>query len=307
MTLKDLEKKYAELKAADVNDFLNDVQVAARDPEIGPLRLVGFLEGFVGGTRPTERVALILHGKVIAAMMILLEQSRSAEGLRDRTLQFLEYASASVKTRYDYVGTAVKVLNYMIVSTGLNWSILKDSPSLDIIVLNLINGIRFDEKSPERFALAGKGKVVVDGGIMRIFSSEVGESGVKAFDIAKDSIEVITRNARDEKLKSSEQGDAEAIAAFAETFIRAQDVFVAGRGTANDYQDGDEVDVCITGCAGNILLCETVGSDNHLSGEILNEELIKGVRVEDLTDFFFDKDCIRGATLFMDGEDVFFL
>ena len=306
MTLNDLEIKYAELDVAAVNDFLNDVQVAARDPEIGSLRLVGFLEKIVGDVRPAERDALILHGKVIAAMMILLEQTRSAEALRDRTLQFLEYASASVKARYDYVGTAVKVLNYKITETGLNWSVLKDSPSLDIIVLNLIKGIRFDEKSPERFALAGKGKIVIDGGIMRIYSSEVGESGAKAFDIANDSIEVITRNARDEKLKNSEQGDAEAIAAFAESFIGFQDAFVAGRGAANEYQDGDEVDICITGVAGNTLLCETVGSDDRLTGKILNEELIRGVRVEDLADYFFDKDCIRGATLSLDGEDVSF-
>ncbi|MBQ3881945.1 MAG: hypothetical protein II730_05535, partial [Bacteroidales bacterium] len=58
---------------------------------------------------------------IICASILVSHAARTMAEVRKKTLLFLEYASALVKTRYDFVKVAVNVLSYPITVTGLDW------------------------------------------------------------------------------------------------------------------------------------------------------------------------------------------
>lgn len=320
MTIKELELQYATLNATDSSSFIKNIRAAQNGNEVTTLSLVGFLDRIITGflpegrrmckavpdLPPVDKEILTLHGKIICAAILISNSARAVEDVRKKTLLFLEYASALVRSRYDFVKIAVNVLSYPISATGLDWKTVQDAPSLDIISYKLTGGIKFDKKSPNYFQFTGKGKITCSKGLLSVFSAEVGEAGAKAFSVFDDCAEVITRNSRDEKLKSSDQKNADAIASFATTFIKNQEGYVKGKNTQRQYSSGDVVDIRVTDINEGNICCEILDLDNPLKGIVVNEELIKGTETGDLFDYLFEDDVITGARLIMDDDGIRF-
>ena len=320
MTIKDLEKQYASLNASDGSAFIISIHAAKNEDGITTLSLMGFLDGLINGflpegrrmckaapnLTPQDKEILTLHGKIICSAILVSHSARTMADVRNKTLLFLEYASALVKTRYDFVKIAVDVLSYPITVTGLDWKTVQDAPSLDIISYKLSGGIKFDKKAPDYFQFTGKGKVTCTRGVLTVQSAEVGEAGAKAFTLFDGSAEVVTRNSRDEKLKSSDQRNIEAIASFASTFTKNQEGYVKGKSAKRQYSSGDTVDIKVVDISEGDLCCEILDLDNPLKGVLVKEELIRGTEAEDLFPYLFADDVIPGARLIMDEDGVRF-
>ncbi len=313
MTLKDLEIQYASLTPEKGKAFIKSVHSAFSGGEINTLSLLGFLEKVLEEFRSEgrricsqrdaisslDRDNLTLHGKIVGAMMVILQKSRSYSDLRDKTLLFLTYSAAVVKTKYDFAAFFMDALCYRILETGLDWRTLEDSPSLDILCYKLEEGMRFDKLHSKSFGLVGKGKVECRDGRLRVFSSDVGEAGNKAFSVFEDRIEVVTRNTREERLKSSGQDNVEMLWEFADTFLKTQDAFVRTASRKREYKEGDVVDIMVTSMSNDesTLYCKAVDLDQPVTGEIVNEELVKGTWTKNLVQYVRNGDCIRDAVV----------
>lgn len=313
MTLKDLETQYASLTPEKGKTFIRSVRSAYSGGEVNTLSLLGFLERILADFYPEgrricslrgtvssqDRDSLTLHGKIAGAMMIILQKSRSYSDLREKTLLFLTYSAAVVKTKYDFAAFFMDALCYRILETGLDWRSLEDSPSLDMLCFKLEEGMRFDRSHSESFGLTGKGKVECRDGRLRVCSSDVGEAGNKAFSVFDDRIEVVTRNTREERLKSSGQDNVEALWEFADTFLKTQDAYVKSAFRKREYKEGDVVDIMVTSMSNDerTLYCQVVDLDQQVTGEVVNEELVKGTWTKDLIRYVCNGDCIRGAVI----------
>ena len=318
MTVKDLESLSLDPSAGD--GYISTFKQALSDPEVGPLPLLGFLERRVDGFLPDarricaagadmsaeDRDLLTLYGKVVASMLLVQKQTGSYSDMKEKLLLLLEFCSAAVRTGYPFLETALDVLNYRIKDLGLSWSIIRDSTSLDVLSFRMMPAIRFDRTVSEPFQYVGRGKVTCTDGILRVFSAEVGESGAVAFSL-DGRVEVVTRNSRDEKLKASGQNDAEALAEFAGKFLTAQDAFYRPKPTRKIYNDGDSVDIRITGYGkcNKGRACESLDAENPIRGELLDEELTKGLYTRDIYPYLLGGDCIEGAVV-RKGDDVLF-
>ena len=313
MTLKELETLYTSLTPENVKSFLKCIHSSYSGGEVNTLSLLGFLERILTEFRPEgnricslrgqvssqDRDNLTLHGKIAAAMMVILQQTRSYSDLRDKTLLFLSYSAAVVKTKYDFAALFINSLCYRIIETGLSWGTLQEAESLDVICYSLAAGIRFDENSSDSFSFSGKGKVECRDGQMKIYSSDIGEAGNQAFSVLDDKVVVITRNSREERLKSSEQDSVEALSRFSETFLETQGSFVQERSRNKDYKVGDIVSIMITGVTQteDTLLCSIVDLNVHAEGKIIDEEVLKGTWTKDLIPYICDGDCICNAVI----------
>lgn len=313
MTLKELETQYASLSPEKGKAFIKSIHAAHTGREVNTLSLLGFLEKILeefrseshricslrGTMTNQDRDVLTLYGKVAGAMMIILQQSRSYSDLREKTLLFLTYSAASVKKKYDFAAFFMDALCYRTVETGLDWRTLEDSVSLDVICYKLAEGIRFDKGRSDTFTFVGKGKAECRDGRLRVCSADVGEAGNRAFSVCDDRIEVLTRNVRDERLKSSDQDNADALADFADTFLKNQDAFVKAVSRKREYKDGDMVDIMVTSMSNDesTLYCKVVDLDQSITGEIVNEELVKGTWTKNLVRYMCNGDCIRDAVV----------
>ena len=322
MTIRDIESFYSSLTPAKGDEFIRLIREADKSPDINALQLMGVLERIVGEFRPEgrricaegsrmsqeDRDMLTLQGRIVAALLLVLHKTRSGESLREHTLLFLAYASAVVRVKYDYLTTALDVICYRISSPGIDWHIVQDATSLDLLSYKLIEGIRFDRESPETFLYQGRGQVVCRDGRLSVSSSGAIESGARAFGICDERVGVYTRNVRDEKIKSTEQYNATALRAFSDTFLRVQEDGARKGAARREYQGGEYVDIQVLGYTadGESLQCRVVDTDADVRGPLINEELIKGVWTRDLLEYFCDEDCIRGAVLFRDEEGYSF-
>lgn len=321
MTLKELENEYSSLTTETAKGFIKGIHSSYVSEDVNTLSLLSFLERILtsflpegrricalrGKVSSTDRDNITLHGKIVAAMMIILQQTKSYADLRSKTLIFLAYSAAVVKTKYNFAALFLDSLNYRILETGLTWRSIQED-SLDVLCYALENGIRFDKEYSDFFSFSGNGKVECRNGKLRICSSDVIEAGNQAFSIFDERISVVTRNTREERLKSSVQDDAESLAAFADTFIQTQDSFHKEKQHKKEINPGDKVGIKVTGLSesGEIMLCSTVGTDDSIDGEIINEELIKGTWTRDIIPYLFDGDCIREAVV-VEKEDNYCL
>ena len=235
MTLLELETQYANLTPSGASEFIQSIRAVDKDPDVSTLLLVGKLEQFIAKFRAEgkricasgasmsqdDRDRLTLHGRIIAAFLVILHRTNSVSALREYTLLFLEYASAVVRTKYDYLSTALDVISYRITALGIDYHVVRDTSSLDLLSYKLIEGLRFDKTRGETFSFQGWGRVLCRDGKLSVCSSDALESGAKAFSICGERVSVMTRNIRDEKLKSTEQFDAGALRSFADTFLRS--------------------------------------------------------------------------------------
>ena len=308
MTLQELKDQFAELKPERADSFIASIHTAYTERSVNALQLISFLDGiiddFVPDWRTADRKQVILHGKILAALMIVLQQTRSFERLTERTLLFLTWCAEVVKKDYKYVELFADALNYLVVDTGFDWGALKSPASLDIICHHLNHGISFDKRDSLIFSYVGKGCLDGMDGKLRLCSSDAAATN-PAFSIG-DRIGVVTRNAREEKLKESERCDVEALTKFAETFLKVQDAFVEKAPQVREYEVGDTVSVKITGLTDDeeSFTCDIVDPDRKISGRILNEELVKGLWTKDLIPYLLDGDCVREARIVRrDGEE----
>ena len=320
MTIQDLQRQYSEVSSKSGDAFIKNICAARSDAGITTLSLMGFLDRIVTDFLPEgrrmckaapdlpsgDREILTLHGKIICAAILVSHSARAVSEVRKKTLLFLEYASALVRTRYDFVRMAAEVLSYPITVTGLDWKTVLDAPSLDIISYKLMGGMKFNRSKPDYFQFTGKGKVTCTKGLLSVYSADVGEAGARAFTLFDGCVEVVTRNSRDEKLKSSDQQNADAIASFAATFAKNQEGYVKGRNTVRHYSSGDIVDIRVTDIDEGEICCEILDPDNPLKGVVVNEELIRGTETEDLFPYLFEDDVIPGARLITDGDVIRF-
>ena len=301
MTLQELKAQFAELKPERADSFIASIHTAYTEKSVNALQLISFLDGIIDGFVPDWRTAdrkqIILHGKILAALMIVLQQTRSFERLTERTLLFLTWCAAVVKKDYKYVELFADALCYLVVDTGFDWGALKSPASLDIICHHLHQGISFDKRDSVMFSYVGKGCLDGMDGKLRLCSSDVAVTN-PAFSIG-DRIGVVTRNAREEKLKESERCDVEALTKFAETFLKVQDAFVEKAPQVREYEAGDTVSVKITGLTDDeeSFTCDIVDPDRKISGRILNEELVKGLWTKDLIPYLLDGDCVCDARI----------
>ena len=318
MTIKDLEQKYMTSDRTDGPAFIKSIRAVKNDSGVAKLSLLGFLDRLISDFLPEgrrickaapnlssqDKRILTFQGKVICAAILVSQETRTVENLRRLTLLFLEYASVLVKTKYDFVKVAVDTLSYPITSTGIDWKTIQDELSLDIISYKLTTGIVFDRSRPDYFQFTGKGKIICANGVLSVASAEVGETGATAFTLFDESVKVVTRNSRDEKLKSSAQRDIEALASFAMSFIRSQEAFVKGKPKKREYSTGDRVNIRFT--YASELECEILDPDNPMPGRVINEELIKGTWTEDIKAFLFDGDVIEGAEMVIDEDGTWY-
>ena len=308
MTLQELKAQFAELKPERADSFIANIHTSYTEKSVNALQFISFLDGiiddFVPDWRTAERKQIILHGKILAALMIVLQQTRSFERLTERTLLFLTWCAAVVKKEYNYATLFADALCYLVVDTGFDWGTLQSPISLDIICHHLNHGIRFDESDSVMFSYVGKGCLDAMEGKLRLCSSDAVTTN-PAFSIGN-RIGVVTRNAREEKLKDSERDDVEALKKFAETFLKVQDAFVEKGPQVREYETGDTVSVKITGLTDDeeSFTCDIVDPDRKISGRILNEELVKGLWTKDLIPYLLDGDCVREAKIVRrDGEE----
>ena len=309
MTPQDIKDQYEALTLENSNAFIKNIRSAYADGSMGMPSLIGCLEKLLdafqpigrkicltkGGMPDRDREQVVLHAKIAAALMVILQGNKSYPKLRDMTLLFLTYAAAVVKKEYGFAGMFLDVMNYRILETGLDWRTLQDATSLDILCYKMAEGIRFDRESPEGFTFVGKGVAELKDGVLRVCSSDAGAAGSRAFSVVDGRMEVATRNVREERLKMSEQDDAEALARFAATFLKAQEGYVAPAPKAKEYQVGDVVTIKFTTV--DDFECEILGQGWKTVGKIIDEELVKGTWTRHIIPYLYDGDCIENAVV----------
>ena len=240
------------------------------------------------------------------ASMLAPKQAGQEKDLKKKMLLFLESAAAENNSRLPFLNVALDTINYRVSSLGISQKDLRVIDSLTGVAARMLPAINFDKSHSRPFQYIGRGKVTCSNGVLKIYSANVDESGVTAFSL-DGRIEVITRNARDEKLKSSGQNDAQALAEFASSFLSAQAAFARSVPGRRECLDGDKVDIRITGYEkGNTgRACESLEAENPIRGAILDEELCKGLFTRDIMPYLLTRDCIEGAVVRI-GEKIRF-
>ena len=236
MTIRDLQRKYgsAVTESHPFTTFLSDIRAAASDPGILTSDLRILLDRRVGdflpegericagnGMAPDDRQALTDGGLTVAALMLILMKMNSAEALREAALLFLQYCATAVASGYDFTGAALDVASRPIASLGFRWKDLEDAASLDIVAYKFIRDTRYRSTGFSPLIYSGRGTVQVRDGRMEVSSFCGTESGAEAFRCADGRVTVLSRNVRDERLKSSERDEADALAEFARTYLGA--------------------------------------------------------------------------------------
>ena len=151
MTLNDLESRFTSLTPETGGEFIKGIHAAKKNPDISIQQLLEVLERFVAAFRPEgrrltseirkmtddEREILSVHARIVAAMLLVLQEAKQTSALREKTLLFLEYASALVRTKFDFLTTALDVLSYPVASVGLRWGVIEESTSVQIIATSI--------------------------------------------------------------------------------------------------------------------------------------------------------------------------
>lgn len=325
-TVNHLESVYTKSQLAPSTDLIAAIRTASTDGSISKLSLSSFLDGHINELSGTcdalcgrqeeftskEKDKLALLGQLIASNIILLFETKSQSAMRTNLLAFLDYASHCINSKYDFVGTAAKIMSYDIKDLGYTWSVVENSLSMDLLAFMICNQMTFDTDSGHRYEYAGNGKVVIEDGILKIMSSPFAEPGSVAFTLCNGSVEVRTRNIREERLKTCDSRNAESLESFAKYYLMIQKE--SGRSVLTqfkqDFKVGDVVTLktreAIQDEDGHLqLMCEILESRECLQGTIKDEELVKGLYTHDLIDneFIFDNDCFPDAVIDLHDEE----
>ncbi len=318
MTIAELETLWLSTTVDNSADLVRGIRAAYSSGEISNLDLVAFLDRTVDafmpearricsstdGIGPEDKEALFLHGLLIASEILILCEMRSARRLRDRALLFLEFASASVSSKYPFVQIAVKVIGHDMVSGGFTWSMVEKATSLDVLSYHFCNAARF-AKAEIPFSYTGKGIVEMREGKVTVSPSEKAET--EAFGVFSDCVTVRTGRSRDIRLKASDQDEIPELCSFFDKFSQAQDAFQPPRRNDPVPAPGDYVDVQYTGeddSDGFPIMC--VISHEEIRGSLAQEELVHFVWTDMVTDYLRQEDCILGVRLETDDKGPYF-
>ena len=147
-------------------------------------------------------------------------------------------------------------------------------------------------KAIPSFTFAGKGFVSCRDGVASIALTDQTENRSVAFAVADGTVEVVTRNVREERLKATERDEADVLQDFADGFVEAQRrIFPRNR---QALEEGDKV--TITGIhedAEGVLWCRPVGADEEMV--LFDDELVAGTYVRDIFPYLYEDDFIKGA------------
>lgn len=160
MTISELKAQFDSLKPERAETFIMSIHAAYTEKGVNVLHLISFLDGIIDGFVPdwkaADRRQLTLYGKILAALLIVLHQTRSYERLSERTRLLLTWCASVVKKEYDYVALFLDALSYQVIETGLDWNTLQSTASLDVLCHHLHRGIRFGGGDSSVFFYTGK-------------------------------------------------------------------------------------------------------------------------------------------------------
>lgn len=154
-------------------------------------------------------------------------------------------------------------------------------------------------KAIPSFTFAGKGFVSCRDGVASISLMDQTENRSIAFTVAEGTVEVVTRNVREERLKATERDEADVLQDFADGFVAAQRRIIPRSKQA--LMEGNKVTVTgIHEDAEGVLWCKPVGAVEEMI--LFDDELVAGTYVRDLFPYLYENDFIKGARV--DADDA---
>ena len=132
MTLQELERQYKATGAENINDFIWAIRSCVKQGSIPTLQMMGFLNKVISSysekaqmlcdaTLPTDETSsaeLLCHGKILAANILLLQQTRSYRDLAEKLLLLLQWSACLNSNKEDLTGLAVKCMSYQCTEPG---------------------------------------------------------------------------------------------------------------------------------------------------------------------------------------------
>ena len=328
MTYKEIEESYRETSPGQFAAFMYMIKKAISARESSPFEAsyalcrIAYSEvrecrrtGMKGASMDDgERQRLIMSAKVVACALVLLCESRSRKEARTISLLFLEYSSYLNSCKYDLTGLAVKCGCYAMTTPGFSWSMIETSIGIDILIYKMLEHAKFDMSHElEEIIIDRAGSVCLKDGKLHISSALSRDPDITAFSNHDKTVEVCTRNIRDERLKASNIDDISAVDYFASTFIRAQDASRKMKPKKNGKElvrygkysivlkEGRKDDAGL-----KYLECTALGTQYDGICEIKEEELAKGIYTHDLIDYLYEQDAIENAELVDEEEPPLF-
>lgn len=255
-----------------------------------------------------DRLRLTKAAVVTACSLIYACETCSKLEARNKTLLLIEYISYLNNGKdYDLPGIAAKACSYRMKFPGFKISQIENSIGIDMIAHNLSSKALFDKQYPlPPLKINGAGSLSISDGIISISSAPLWERTVTSFTGHGNSLEARTRNERDERLKSSDIEKIAPLEDFQRLFLLAQGKSpknIAGRKLKPLIQDESYAigDIRVDE-DGQTILCRAIGTDYDGDCEIEPDELVKGLYVDDLIDYFPTEGCIENAILVKEGE-----
>lgn len=325
MTLQELERQYKATGAENINDFIWAIRSCVKQGSIPTLQMMGFLNKVISSysekaqmlcdaTLPTDETSsaeLLCHGKILAANILLLQQTRSYRDLAEKLLLLLQWSACLNSNKEDLTGLAVKCMSYQCTEPGFTWDTIKNAISLSFIVFHISSNGKFSKTPLQSLFYHGKGSVCLENGELHISSCMDWRSGARAWELSGAGISVHTRNSREEKLKASCIDNAAQLSEFAKGFTATQAAIgTPGKSIVKEAKVGGTVTLkCheIREEDGSLSLdAMPMYSSLEKVGTVLNEELLKGIWTEDLLRYVYEGDCIKDAELVDDkGKPTF--
>lgn len=328
MSFKELEQCYKETGLEKFKSFITVVKGVRSSREMTTFELANSLGriaeaeadecraiGAKGvNMSAEERRRLTKAARLLACCVVLLCETKSKTETRNKTLLLLEYLSCAQKSDHGLFRLAVDACSYAMTSPGFSLSRLELLDSIDLIAYTMSSEAVFDKNNRlDDLVAVGAGSAVIRNGVMSISSAPVWETSVKAFSGHGGALEVRARNVRDERLKASELEEITSLENFSSTFLLSQEKsarmkperklgeLVKGAGYTVELmmpQDGEDEDIA--------LRCRPLWTDYDGTCGVVSEELVKGLRTEDLVDYIFEDDCVEGAVLEDESEPPLF-
>lgn len=315
MDIIQLRNTYPDLGPDNIDRFVEDVRTSLSSSQIKPLIAIGFLsdiaDRFDKQWQQEAEELVNVHGKALAVLLRVLYESHTLNELSRRIVQFLRCSSATRHRTEDLFRTAVLATSRQCTSLGITWQSIRNAKTIDTLTYFLCNDSVFGGEPLEPFRFRGKGLVTVSDGVLTLHSSPVPESSALAFTTGGGTMEVYTRNSREEKLKASMADKASGLGEFRKTFLYTQKEDHRSAAPGRKLSVGDTVAIeCLnfdTDDKGYThLRVRALGVQGVAEGYLCNEELIKGAYTEDLFDYLCENDCIRGAKVIEAGDAPLF-
>lgn len=324
MSFKELEQCYKETEPEKFKSFINVVKGVRSSGGMTTFELVNSLGKIADAEEdecraieakgvnmsPQERRRLTKAARLLACCLVLLCETKSKTEARNKALRLIEYLSCAQTTDHGLFGLAVNVCSYAMTSPGFSLTRLELLDSIDLMAYTMSSEAVFDKNNRfDDLVVSGAGSLSVRNGVVSISSVPAWEMSVKAFSGHNGTLAVCSRNVRDERLKASELDEITSLQNFSSTFLLSQEKSAKMRPERklSELTRGASYTVELTGGNDDMALgCRPLWTDYEGMCEVVSEELVKGLRTEDLVDYIFDNDCVEGAVLEDESEPPLF-